>query len=199
MPSWKTSCFCAGVISRFSHTKALSWASRWRTSLALRPGNVEVRSSTASSTSMIWRGLAYSEAIGRSLASTCPWRSVMLGRGMRASTCGRAALSLFASSSENWPIRTPIATKHTAKPIITSLSRLRPFSMSAPARPSGPITATPSTSPPAGPGSELAGFSAGRARQSRIHLVGPGDLQHIDGSRPRFLRAMRSSRDRAGE
>ena len=82
MPRRWISCCCFGVISRFSQTKPRFEERRLRTSAVSRSGSTAVRSSIASSTSMILRGSANSEGTRTSVASTSPLRSMMSGRAV---------------------------------------------------------------------------------------------------------------------
>ena len=85
------SCCCGGVISRLSQTKRRFERSRSRTSAASRSGSTAVSSSIASSTSMMRRGSANSEAVFTSVARISPLRSRMSGRAVATASAAGAA------------------------------------------------------------------------------------------------------------
>ncbi len=98
MPSLWMSCCCFAVISRFSQTKPLRDDRRSRTSASSRSGTVAVRSSIASSLSMMRRGSPNRLAALTSVARIAPLRSTMSGRAVATTSCDAARRALWASA-----------------------------------------------------------------------------------------------------
>ena len=111
MPSLWMSCCCFGVISRFSQTKPFRDDRRSRTSASSRSGTVAVRSSIASSLSMMRRGSPNRLGALTSVARISPLRSTMSGRAVAIASCAAARRAPWASA--------PIANI-TSRPPITA-------------------------------------------------------------------------------
>ncbi len=78
---------CCGVISRFSQTNPFLDDKRSRTSPASTSGSVAVRSSMASSLSMIRRGSPNNDGVLTSVARIAPLRSTISGRAVAIASC----------------------------------------------------------------------------------------------------------------
>ncbi len=100
MPRRWMSCCCFGVISRFSQTKPFFDDSRSRTSPVSRSGSVAVRSSIASSLSMMRRGSPNRLGALTSVARISPLRSTMSGRAVAIASCAAVRRAPWLSPTD---------------------------------------------------------------------------------------------------